>query len=136
MVCNYMHAQCVHISAHACACVHICAHACMLMLHKLYACTLVACFYKMFPHTENIHYFRTTKQDLSRQQKMSNMTTGKKDLKQLSDIDHFFTFNSNVSNIVDYCLFNKQTVKSGLKRKRDPENIVGTKKSKKSLRRL
>ena len=61
---------------------------------------------------------------------MSNMTTEKKYLKQLSDIDHSF------SNIVDDCLFNKESVKSGLKRKREPENIVGTKKSKKRLRRL
>ena len=94
---------------------------------------LVACFSKMFPYTENVHCFRTAKEDLSNQQNMSNMTTEKKYLKQLSDIDHSF---SNVSNIVDYCLFNKESVESGLKRKREPENIVGTKKSKKRLRRL
>ena len=43
-----------------------------------------------------------------------------------------------VSNIADDYLFNKEIVKSGLKRKREPENIVGTKKSKKKskLRRL
>ena len=63
------------------------------------------------------------------------MTTEKKDLK-LTDIDHSITFNSKVSNIADDYLFNKETVKSGLKRKREPENIVGTKKSKKRLRRL
>ena len=131
----------MNVQLYACACVHhlcalhanICAHACMLVLYKLYACMLVAYFYKMFLHTENIHYFRTTKQDLSNKQKMSNMTTEKKDVKQLSVIDHSFIFNSNVSKTVDDCLFNKQ---SGLKRKRDPENIVGTKKSKKRLRRL
>ena len=65
---------------------------------------------------------------------MSNVTTEKKDLKQSTDIDH--SFNSKVSNIVDDYLFNKVTVKSGLKRKRESENIVGTKKSKKRLRRL
>ena len=63
------------------------------------------------------------------------MTTEKKDLK-LTDIDHSITFNSKVSNIADDYLFNKETVKSGLKRKREPENIVGTKKSKKRLRGL
>ena len=57
----------------------------------------------------------------------------KKDLMQLSDIDHSF---SNVSNMVDDSLFDKETVMCGLKRKREPENIVGTKKSKKRLRRL
>ena len=67
---------------------------------------------------------------------MSNMITEKKDLKQLTDIDHSFTFNSKVSNIGDDYLFNNETVKIGLKRKREPENIVGTKKSKKRLRRL
>ena len=64
------------------------------------------------------------------------MTDEKKDLKQLTDIDHSFTFNSDVSNIGDDYSFNKETLKSGLKRKREPENIVGTKKSKKRLRRL
>ena len=67
---------------------------------------------------------------------MSNTTTEKKYLKQLTVIDHSFTFNSKVSNIADDYLFNKETVKSGLKRKREPENIVGTKKNKKRLRRL
>ena len=67
---------------------------------------------------------------------MSNMTTEKKYLKQLTDIDHSFTFNSKVSNIANDYLFNKETAKSGLKRKREPENIVGRKKSKKRLRRL
>ena len=64
------------------------------------------------------------------------MTTEKKELNQSTDIDHSFTFNSKVSNIEDDYLFNKETVKNGLKRKREPENIVGTKKSKKRLRRL
>ena len=67
---------------------------------------------------------------------MSNMTTEKKELKQLTDIDHSFTFNSKVSNIADDYLLNKETVKSEFKRKREPENIFGTKKSKKRLRRL
>ena len=73
-------------------------------------------------------------QDHSNQQsKMSNITTAKK---QLTDINHSFTFNSKVSSIVDDYLFNRETAKGGLKRKRKPENIVGTKKSKKRLRRL
>ena len=63
------------------------------------------------------------------------MSTEKKDLIQSIDIDHSFSFNSKVSNIVDDYLF-KETVTSGLKRKREPQNIVGTKKSKKRLRRL
>ena len=67
---------------------------------------------------------------------MSNITTEQKDLKQLTDIVHSFTFNSKVSNIVDDYLFNKETVMTGLKRKRKPENIVCTKKSKKRVRRL
>ena len=41
-----------------------------------------------------------------------------------------------VSNIVDDYLFNKETAKVGSKRKGKPENIVGTKKSKKRQRRL
>ena len=64
---------------------------------------------------------------------MSNITTEQKDLKQLTDIVHSF---SEVTNIVHDYLFNKETVISGLKRKRESENIVGTKKSKKRLRRL
>ena len=58
---------------------------------------------------------------------MLNMTTEQKDIKQLTDIDH--SFNSKVSNIGDDYLFNNETVKIGLKRKREAENIVGTKKS-------
>ena len=53
-----------------------------------------------------------------------------KDLEQSTDIDHSFTFNSYVSSIVDDYLFNKERTKSGLKRKREPENIVETKKVK------
>ena len=64
---------------------------------------------------------------------MSNMNTEKKDLKQSTDIDHFFTFNSKFFNTVDDFLFNKETAKSGWKRKSESENIVGTKKSKKRL---
>ena len=67
---------------------------------------------------------------------MSNMTTEQKDIKQLTDIDHSFTFNTKVSNTGDDYLFNNKTVMSGLKRKREAENIVGTKKSKRRLRRL
>ena len=44
-----------------------------------------------------------------------------KDLEQSTDIDHSFTFNSKVSNIVDDYLFNKEIRKSGLKRKREPK---------------
>ena len=64
---------------------------------------------------------------------MSNITTEKKDLEQSTDI---ITFNNKVSNIVDDNLFNKETTKNALKRNREPENIVGRKKSKKRLRRL
>ena len=67
---------------------------------------------------------------------MSNITTEKKELEQLTDIDHSFTFNNKDSNIVDDYLFKKEMTKSGLKRKREPDIIVGTKKSKKRLRRL
>ena len=69
---------------------------------------------------------------------MSNITTDseKKDLERSTDFDHSFTFNNKISSIVDDYLFNKETTKSGLKRKREPENIVGTKKSKMRLRRL
>ena len=67
---------------------------------------------------------------------MSNITTEKKDLERSTDIDHSFTLNNKISRIVDDYLFNKETTKSGLKRKRESENIVGTKKSKKRLRRL
>ena len=67
---------------------------------------------------------------------MSNITTEKKDLEQSTDIDHSFTPNNKISSIVDDYLSNKETTKSGLKRKREPENIVGTKKSKMRLRRL
>ena len=79
------------------------------------ACMPVACVYKMFAHSGIIHYFiaaLSTKRDLSKQQtKMSDI---KKDLKMI----------------------NKETAESGLKRKREPENIVGTKKSKKRLRSI
>ena len=80
---------------------------------SMYACMLVACFYKMFPHTEAYSLFQ--KQDFSKQQKMSNITTEKKDLKQLTDIDHSFIFNSKVSNIADDYLLKNETVKSGFK---------------------
>ena len=61
---------------------------------------------------------------------MSNITT---DLKQSTDIDHSFAFNNKVSNIADDYVFNNETAKTVLKRKRELENIVGTKKSKKGL---
>ena len=67
---------------------------------------------------------------------MSNITTEKLDLKQLTDIVYSSTFNSKISNIVCDYLFTKETVISGLKRKSEPENVVGTKKGKKRLRRL
>ena len=66
---------------------------------------------------------------------MSNITTEKKVLEQLTDIDLSFMFNSKVSSIVDDYLFNKETAKGGLKGKREPENIVGTKKSKKEAKK-
>ena len=93
----------------------------------------------MFPHTEMYSLFHSIslkKQDLSKQNKMSNITTEMKTLELSTNIDHSFMFNSKVSSIVDDYLFNKEITKSGLKRKREPENIVGTKKSKKRLRRL
>ena len=91
----------------------------------------------MFPHTEMYSLFLSKKkQDLSKQNKMSNITTEMKTLELSTNIDHSFMFNSKVSSIVDDYLFNKEITKSGLKRKREPENIVGTKKSKKRLRRL
>ena len=69
---------------------------------------------------------------------MLNITTEQKDFKISTHIDHSFTFKSKVSrlNIIDDFLFNKEIVNSGLKKKREPENIVGTEKSKKRLRRL
>ena len=94
----------------------------------------------MFPHTEMYSLFHSIsfkkKQDLSKQNKMSNITTEMKTLELSTNIDHSFMFNSKVSSIVDDYLFNKEITKSGLKRKREPENIVRTKKSKKRLRRL
>ena len=59
---------------------------------------------------------------------MSNITTEKKNLEQLTDSDLLHMFNSKVSSIVDDYLFNKGTANGGLKRKRETENIVGTKK--------
>ena len=61
---------------------------------------------------------------------MSNLTTEKKVLEQLTDIDLSFVFNSKVSSIVDDYLFNKETAKGGLKGKREPENIVVQRKVK------
>ena len=104
----------------------------------MHACLYLASI-KCFLTLKLIHHFITalsTKQNLSKQQKMSNITTEQKDLKQSKDIHRSFTFNSKVSNIADHYLFSKETVKSGLKRKREPENIVGAEKGKKRLRRL
>ena len=69
---------------------------------------------------------------------MSNITTENKDIEQSTDIDTFSLPSTTykASSIVDDCIFNKEITKSGLKRNRVPENIVGTKKSKKRLRRL
>ena len=84
---------------------------------------LVACSYKTFPHTEDYSLFHSNS---------FNKTRSKYATEDVRSI----TFNSKVSIIVDDYLFNKETVMTGLKRKREPENIVGTKKSKKRLRRL
>ena len=81
-----------------------------------------------------IHYYRTRSQWATEDVEHDYW---KERLKaQLTDIDHSFTLKSKVSSIGDDYLFNNETVKSGLKRKREAENIVGTKKSKKRLRRL
>ena len=121
-VCMYAH---MHGTLQLYTCMHLYVCAC------IFACMLAACDYKMLCHAEKNHCFIA--QDLNKQK--NKMSTEKKDLKWSADTDHSFSFNSKVSNIVDDYLF-KETVKSGLKRKREPENIVGTKKSKKRLRRL
>ena len=51
----------------------------------------------------------------------------------LTYIVYSFTFNSKVSNIVGDYLFHKETVMCRLNEKKEPENIVGTKKSKEAL---
>ena len=109
-------------------CMHLCVCACIFMLH-VHAClqfVTIKCFVMLKSHC-------SIAQDLNKQK--NKMSTEKKDLKWSADTDHSFSFNIKVSNIVDDYLF-KETVKSGLKRKKEPENIVGTKKSKKRLRRL
>ena len=67
---------------------------------------------KIFPHTKAHSLFHSTSFNKTRshkQQKMSNITTEKKDLKQLTDNVHSFTFNSKLSNIVgDYYSIKKQ----------------------------
>ena len=65
---------------------------------------------------------------------MMNITTEMKDLEQSKYINHFFTFNSKVSSILDNYLFNKEITKSGLTRKREPENIIETKNIKRGYR--
>ena len=74
---------------HLCTCLLMCVVACMLMLHDhvyMHACSLpINCFFTL----KLIHYFivaLSTKQDISKQQKISNITTEQKDLKQLTDI--------------------------------------------------
>ena len=111
----------MYICLQACACA--CAHACGICAP---ACLLVV---KMFHHTETFSLFYSSK---TRPQKMLK-TTEQKGLKISTDIDHSLTFSSKVSrpNIVH--LFTKETIKSVLKRKKEPENIVGTEKSKKRL---
>ena len=122
-----MHAPLVGV----CVCMHACS--CYMCMH-VFRLASIKCFLKL----KHIHSFieaLSIKRDLSKQQnKMSNVTTEKNDLKQSTDIDH--SFNNKVSSIVDDYLFNIVTAKSGLKRKREAENIVGTNKSKKRLRRL
>ena len=100
-----------------------CAHVCIYV----HCCSLIII---MFPHAEmySIHYFisssfKKNNKIRSQQNKMSDI---KKDFKQ-SSIDHSFNFNSEVSSIVDDYLFNEEIAKGGLKRNREPENIVGTK---------
>ena len=63
-----------------------------------------------------------------------NITTEMKDLEQSKYINHFFTFNSKVSSILDNYLFNEEITKSGLTRKREPENIIETKNIKRGYR--
>ena len=87
-----------------CVCVFVCV--CV----RLYACSYY--IYKMFPHTEMHSLFHSIsfkkKQDLSKQNKMSNITTEMKTLELSTNIDHSFMFNSKVSSIVDEYLFNKE----------------------------
>ena len=118
---------------HLCTCMHahsICTHLLVYVcLHGIRL--LVVCIYKMFQHTEIYSLFYSSK---TRSQKVLKTT----EQKGLENIDNSLAFNSKVSrpNIVNEYLFTKETVKSGLKRKKEPENIVGTKKYKKRLRRL
>ena len=53
--------KCMDVQLYACACVH---HLCTCMRScytSMYAYMLVACFYKMFPHTENYSLFQNNK---------------------------------------------------------------------------
>ena len=86
------------------ACMHACMHTRMARL-AIYACNLRTCLLvsvcacmhahvtsiKCFLTLNSIHYFFQEKHDISKQNKMSNITTEKKDLEQSTDIDHFFT---------------------------------------------
>ena len=93
----------------------------------MHACMLVACilFYKIFLQTETYSLFHSScfeKNEITviNRIRCQSITTEKK---QLTDINHSFTFNSKVSSIVDNYLFNKETAKIGLKRKRERENL-------------
>ena len=62
-----------------------------LLACMIYTCMLVACVqqYKMFSHTETYSLFHcssSTKQDISKHQKMSNITAEKKDSYQILTI--------------------------------------------------
>ena len=110
---------------------HVYMHACSLSL-----LVSVKCFCTLKLINNFIVALSTKPQDLSKQQKMSNITTEQKDLKYIVNrYCPFLIVRSPILYIDDY-LFTKETVMSGLKRKKEPENIVGTKKSKKMVRRL
>ena len=97
---------------------HAHVHAAFVCVHGMpISCLIAVCIYKMFHHTETYSLFYSSK---TRSQKMLK-TTEQKDLKISTDIDHSLTLNIKVSrpNIVDDYLFTKETVKSGLKRKKN-----------------
>ena len=74
-----------------------------------------------------------TKQDHSKQRnKMSSITNKKQDLKQSR---YFFSLNIKVSVLwmITY-QFNKETVKSGLKRKRKPRLLLVQRKVKRKVK--
>ena len=126
---NYLHAcMHAHVNGKVCnlrmACAHVCRCVCACVC--LYTCS---CYiYNIFLQTQTYSLFHSIsfkKNKISvsnRIIKMSNITNEKKELEQLTDIDHTFTFNNKVSNIVDDYLIDKEMTKSGLKRKREPTN--------------